>query len=325
MNHANRSAVAVALAVAALAPLARAEGPSTRPAETRPAATRPAVVRPVAAASVAARPATGPVAVAGPSRTAAAGPASTQPAVVPIEVMPSGHLAIMAKINGRGPYRFVFDTGAPTLLISERVAKLAAVLPPHFRRPFFTMLGNLGPHRAESIDLGHGGRLDGLVTDVWNHPTVDLLAREEGPLEGIIGFPFFAHFRTTIDYKARTLTFVPCAYVPADIREQMQQRMEAGEARVIDPAVSLGIRVAKDARDAGPGVIVTDVPAGGAAADAGLMIGDRLLTLDGRWTDAVDDVYRAAESVDPAATAVPATLSRDGRPAAVRIGVRHGV
>ncbi len=251
-------------------------------------------------------------------------PATPQPAVVPFDLMPSGHIAVMAKINGSGPYRFVFDTGAPLLLVGERVAKLSGVLPPKFHRPWFTVLGNLGEHEARSVDLG-GGRLDKVGMDVWNHPTVDILAREEGPLEGLIGFPFFAHFRTTIDYRARTITLAPSTFQPVDTRKQLEARMTDDREAVIVPATSLGIRVAKDARDAAPGVIVTNVSTGGAAADAGLLIGDRLLTLDGRWTDGVDDVYTAAANLDPGTRELVATLSRDGRPMTVRIAVRRGI
>ena len=251
-------------------------------------------------------------------------PAATpRPTVVPFELMPSGHIAVLARVNGRGPYRFVFDTGAPLLLIDEPVAKLAGVLPPGFRRPFFSLMGNLGEKPADSVDVG-GRRLDRVNVDVWNHPTVELLDRAEGPLHGIMGFPFFARFRTTIDYRARTITLAPSTFRPADVQERLEAEMSGGDP-VIAPAVSLGLRVAKDARDPAAGVVVVAVPAGGPAADAGLLIGDRLLTLDGRWTDAVDDVYTAAAAVDAGPTAMVATLSRDGRPMTVSIAVRHGI
>jgi hypothetical protein len=251
-------------------------------------------------------------------------PATTRPAVVPFELMPSGHIAVMAKLNDRGPYRFVFDTGAPMLLVGERVAKLSGVLPAKFRRPWFTIMGNLGEHEAASIDL-NGGRLEKQTMDVWDHPTVDLLAREEGPLEGIIGFPFFGHFRTTIDYRARTITLTPSTFQPVDTRKQLEERLSDDRQATIVPAVSLGLRVAKDARDPAAGVVVVAVLAGSPAAEAGLLIGDRLLTLDGRWTDSVDDVYTAAATVEPGTAALAATLSRDGKPVTAAIAVRRGI
>ena len=47
------------------------------------------------------------------------------------------------------------------------------------------------------------------------------------------------------------------------------------------------------------GVTITEVLPGGAAATAGMRVGDRLLSLDGRWTDSVADCYTAAGYVKP--------------------------
>lgn len=247
------------------------------------------------------------------------------PVVIPFELMPSGHIALMAKVNDKGPYRFGFDTGAPDLVVSERVAKSAGVLPANFRRPFFTLLGSLGYHPTQSIDVS-GGRQEGINVEVWNHPTVELLARVEGPLEGLIGFPFFAHFDMTIDYKAKSITLLPSPFQPQATQERVQAYLN-GEASpaTIAPAVELGLRVTKGPKDAAPGVTVAEVFAGGPAAAAGVKAGDRLLTLDERWTDGVDDCYAAAAAVEPAAKSVPATLTRDGKPVAVTIAVKRGV
>jgi len=88
----------------------------------------------------------------------------------------SGHIAIRAKINGHGPYRFIFDTGAPSLVISEQVARDSRILPLDFEKPFFTPLGNLGNHEVRTIELGRAEQLN-LTSDVWNHPTVEILSR----------------------------------------------------------------------------------------------------------------------------------------------------
>ena len=48
--------------------------------------------------------------------------------VVPFELLPSGHMAVMVKVNGEGPYRLIFDTGAPITLLDNKVAKAAGLL-----------------------------------------------------------------------------------------------------------------------------------------------------------------------------------------------------
>ena len=54
--------------------------------------------------------------------------APAKPVVVPFELLPSGHMTVMVKVNGKGPYRLIFDTGAPITLLNNKVAKEAGLL-----------------------------------------------------------------------------------------------------------------------------------------------------------------------------------------------------
>src|SRR5947209_20444227 len=47
---------------------------------------------------------------------------------VPFDMLPSRHLVVQAKVNGRGPYRFIFDTGAPIMLLSRKVGREAGLI-----------------------------------------------------------------------------------------------------------------------------------------------------------------------------------------------------
>ena len=58
-------------------------------------------------------------------------------------------------------------------------------------------------------------------------------------------------------------------------------------ARFSIPAAQWGMRVGEKADDNAPGVRIAKVFSGGAAEKAGVKVGDRLLRLDGRWTDNV--------------------------------------
>src|SRR5947209_18110985 len=46
---------------------------------------------------------------------------------VPFDMLPSRHLVVQAKVNGKGPYRFIFDTGAPIMLLSRKVGREAGL------------------------------------------------------------------------------------------------------------------------------------------------------------------------------------------------------
>ena len=56
------------------------------------------------------------------ARPEAKGPAIT----VPFELLPSNHMVLNAKINGKGPFRLVFDVGAPVTLLSNKAGEESA-------------------------------------------------------------------------------------------------------------------------------------------------------------------------------------------------------
>ena len=45
------------------------------------------------------------------------------PVFVPYRLSKTQHVLVRAKINGKGPYNFIVDTGAPALFVSTGVAK----------------------------------------------------------------------------------------------------------------------------------------------------------------------------------------------------------
>jgi hypothetical protein len=256
------------------------------------------------------------------------------PVTVPFQMLQkdryfSGHIAVQAKVNGKGPYRLIFDTGAPIVLLSSRVAKEAGLFDGR-KRP--TGAGSLlmpGQVRVGNLEIGRLAAAD-VPAVVLDHPTVKAIAEVFGPIDGIVGFPFFAQNRTVIDYQAKELTFTPNGYKPADVVQAMMAtlmgRSRTGKepSRLLAPAAQWGLRVEKAAGDSEPGVTVAEVFAGGAAAAAGVQASDRLLTLDGRWTDTIADCYEAAGAVKPGETA-ELTLRRGGKVVQIQVTPAAGM
>src|SRR5205807_2279312 len=60
-----------------------------------------------------------------------------KPIKVPFELLKSQHMVVKVKVNGAGPYRLIFDTGAPVTLINNKIAKAGGVFPKDFKRPPF--------------------------------------------------------------------------------------------------------------------------------------------------------------------------------------------
>jgi hypothetical protein len=252
-------------------------------------------------------------------------PKQDKPITVPFEMLKTGHITVMVKVNGKGPYKLIFDTGAPMMLINNKVAKEAGLLKDG--KPAFSLFG-AAEAKLETVEVGEQ-KAENVAAMIMDHPTVEAISRafikEAGPIDGIVGFPFFARFKMTMDYKEKTLTFMPNGYDPPDIMKLMQAALMHGdEVKILSPAAQWGFLPAKEDKDDDAGVTVKEVFPGGAAAAAGLKAGDRLLTIDGRWTDSIPDLYRAAEYVKPGATA-PVTLKRDGKEITLKVKPTTGL
>lgn len=224
-----------------------------------------------------------------------------KPVVVPFELLRTKHIAVKIKVNGKGPFRVIFDTGAPMTVLTSKLAREAGLATNRPAGGFGLFGAGGGPMTIKSLMVGdlEAKDVQGMVMD---HPTVRELALALGPLEGIVGFPFFARYRTTIDYQEKTLTFVPSGFDPPNVYQLMTKEVEAlmgrpGAAslpRVLAPAALWGLSVTREKDDPEPGVVIKEVVPNSAAAMGGLKKGDRLLTVDGRWTDSVSDLYHAA-------------------------------
>ncbi len=51
-------------------------------------------------------------------------------ATVSFEMLVTNHMLVDAKINGKGPFRLIFDLGAPVTLLSNRASEAAGVVKP---------------------------------------------------------------------------------------------------------------------------------------------------------------------------------------------------
>jgi hypothetical protein len=232
---------------------------------------------------------------------------------VPFEILASKHMAVQVMVNGKGPYRMIFDTGAPICLLSQRIARETELNKGASNRRAgrglqpgaFPMLGMGGLQKVDELRIGEA-QVEKLPVMVFDHPTVKALASIVGDLDGLIGYPFFARFRTTIDYQQKKLFLTPVDYEPGDVMAGLMKVMSAprdkAPAKHLAARTVWGFDIAKENGDETAGVTVTKVMAGGPAAAAGLQAGDRLLILDGTWTESREDCWRAAAAVPPGRT-----------------------
>jgi hypothetical protein len=245
--------------------------------------------------------------------------ADDKPIVVPIELLPSRHFVVQVKLDGKGPYRFILDTGAPLTIMNSKTAKDAGLTKKASGGGLLGAFGGMNQVEVPTMEIG-GVKAVKTNAVVMDHPTVqaisDAFKKESGPIEGLIGFPFFARYSMTVDYQKKELTFTPNGYKPGDYMADMMDSLtkldERNKPRVVKPAGLWGLDVEKEKDDEKDGVTVKAVYADGPAAKAGVKAGDRVLTIDGRWTDSVGDAA-VATSLVKVGKAVPVVVLRDGK------------
>ena len=239
---------------------------------------------------------------------------ATVKAVVPFSMLPSNHMLVQATINDKGPYRLIFDLGAPITLLSNRASEASDVVKANQPRSFlFSMRGEAEIAKLQVGDL----TTRKLPVIVFDHPVLRILGEMLGhPIDGIIGFTFFARYRTTIDYQANQMTFEPIDFAVRDLLRELPDRLTGPKAtrhRVVAPSSFWGLRLARVVGDSSSaGVLIADVFANSPAARAGLKPGDVLTTLGSRWTSSVIDAYAAAAGVEPGRE-VHVVVLRDGK------------
>jgi hypothetical protein len=254
------------------------------------------------------------VSLFGFAATAGADDGAPKTVRIPFELLATKHIFVTVKINGKGPYRMIFDTGAPVSTVNTRTAKQAGLISKAGGLNGFDLFGSLEQIKIKKLELGDL-KAENVQAIVIDHPTVELVSQIWGPIEGIIGFPFFARYRMTLDYQSKEMTLTANGYEPGDVVKKLMTLLTTRDKpfkQILAPGGLWGFRIEKTAKDKDAGVAVTKVFPESAAARGGLKAGDRLLTLDDRWTDSVADCYAAAAYAKPGTPAHIQVL-RDGK------------
>jgi len=254
-------------------------------------------------------------------------PKKDETAVVPFTMLPSNHMVVEAKLNGKGPFRFIFDLGAPVTLVSNRAAEASEAVDKKAPKSF--LMGTRGEGKVKKLEMGDHLVADDLPVIVMDHPAIKALSGFlSKPLDGIIGYTFWAHYKTTIDYQAKQMTFTPVDFEVKDLMKTLPTQLSGPKVArtiVLAPRALWGLTLGEPEGGVNsPGVPIKAVLAGSPAELAGLKAGDVLTSLDGRWTTTVSDTYSAAEKVD-LGKAVPVVILRDGKEMTVTVTPKEGI
>lgn len=236
----------------------------------------------------------------------------------PFEMTGSDHFYVEVKLNGKGPYRLIFDLGAPVTLLSVKSAKESESL----NRDGKKSRGLTGVEGlVKRMQFGDSVAHD-IPVMVFDHPAITTMSKVLGKrFDGILGYTFFARYRTTIDYQKKRLWFEPVREKTDDIgaalSDRMMNPMAKGPTKVVIARTSaIGIRVETSKPEADkpapPICRVVEVVAKSPAQVAGLKPGDIIVSLGSYWLFSPADLAAALSSVDPGQE-LKAIVDRDGQ------------
>jgi hypothetical protein len=245
--------------------------------------------------------------------------------VVPFEMLSTNHMLVQARINDKGPFRLIFDLGAPVTLLNNRASEAAGVVKPNAPRSF--LFGMRGEAEVAKLQIG-ALTAEKLPVIVFDHPVLSALEDvTKRQIDGLMGFTFFARYKTTIDYHAREMTFEPIDYQVRDLLKELQDRLmgpKVASRRVLAPSGIWGLRPGEPAGGLNlTGVPILKVLDGSPARRAGIVAGDVLVTIDGRWIASIADVYDAAAKV-ASGREVAVVVNRDGKEVTLSITPADG-
>lgn len=128
---------------------------------------------------------------------------------VPYRLTETNHFLVRVRLNGKGPFNFLVDSGAPLLMIGTEAAAKVGLKPP--RDQYWTPL--------DRLDFEGGPRLRDLnarVEDAFQLVGMNALGLPGARIDGILGFTILARFRLEIDLTQDRMTWTRLDYHPPD-------------------------------------------------------------------------------------------------------------
>jgi hypothetical protein len=119
---------------------------------------------------------------------------------VPYHLTDTNHFLVRVRINGKGPFNFLVDSGAPALFLATETARKAGVKAD--ANEFFTPI--------DRLDIEGGARLSKVkarVEDIFQLVGMNALGLPGKSIDGILGFTILARFRLEIDPTQDRMTW----------------------------------------------------------------------------------------------------------------------
>jgi membrane-associated protease RseP (regulator of RpoE activity) len=211
---------------------------------------------------------------------------------VPFTLSPVKHVMVRAKINGKGPFHFILDTGAPAMFLSTKAAKKLGI-----------EKDKQGWGTLDRLEIEGGVVLEkakGVIDDPFQLEAMNSLGLAGVELHGVIGYNILARYRIELDFAKTKMTWTPLDWDPPEL-------LSRG---------FLGIEMQEDDK----GVVIKSVLPKGPADDAGLKVGDRIDKMEDHAVRRSEEVQRLAGEYRPGQKVV-VTVKRGSKEEKVTVTV----
>lgn len=257
--------------------------------------------------------------------------ADAKPVAVPYKLTETKHLLVRVKINGKGPFHFIIDTGAPALFISKEVAKKAGLL-----------ADSDGWSSFDSFELEGGlkvTKIQGKVDDLFQLKGMNGMGLAGVELHGVIGYNVLAKYRIQYDFTSDKLEFTALDFDPPPPPAMGRTAKQPGGLEAIGDVMKLlgplmGMKGPPERQPRGffgvelkqsdTGVTVARVLEGSPASKAGIQAGDRLVKLKHEKIDLVSDLTRAIGKRTAGATLI-LLIDRAGKEQSIELELGKGL
>ena len=128
------------------------------------------------------------------------------PIPVPYRLTKTQHVLVRAKINGKGPFNFIVDTGAPALFVSKKAAEAVGV---DAAKGGWTRFDRFEVEGGVVI-AGAKGRVD----DLFQLEGINGLGLAGVELHGVIGYNLLARYRIEYDFTCPKLAWTKLDFEP---------------------------------------------------------------------------------------------------------------
>jgi hypothetical protein len=236
---------------------------------------------------------------------------------IPYKLTFTNHVMVRAKINGKGPFNFIVDTGAPALFVATKVAEKVGTKPDKggwgtFDK--FELEGGLVIEKAK-----------GKIDDPFQLEGMNGMGLAGVELHGMIGYNVLAKYKITYDFTSDKLLLTELlGFDPGKVPSfgggggQGGLEIIGKLMKLLGPLLGLEMPVAKprgylgiELDETKDGVTIKNVLPSTPAEEAGLKAGDKLLKVSKDKIDRIEAVMKsAAKSVSGKDLVL--TIERDG-------------